>query len=83
MLLPSLCLVWAQDICLKMAFMKSVVQISSAIENLKGPGDFQFAHKATLTAIIMVSWGPGTWAAWSLTLQVPEGVYLSSAVIQL
>uniref|UniRef100_G1PWU3 Maestro heat like repeat family member 2A n=1 Tax=Myotis lucifugus TaxID=59463 RepID=G1PWU3_MYOLU len=47
------CLVCAQDICLKMAFMKSVVQISSAIENLKGPGDFQFAQKMTLTAIIV------------------------------
>ncbi|XP_006760727.1 PREDICTED: maestro heat-like repeat-containing protein family member 2A [Myotis davidii] len=43
----------SQDICLKMAFMKSVVQISNAIENLKGPGDFQFAQKMTLTAIIM------------------------------
>lgn len=51
-----------------MAFMKSVVQISSAIENLKGPGDFQFAQKTTLTAIIVVSGGPGAWAAWSLTL---------------
>ncbi|XP_008136942.3 maestro heat-like repeat-containing protein family member 2A [Eptesicus fuscus] len=43
----------SQDICLKMAFMKSVVQISNAIENLKGPGDFQFAQKTTLTAIIV------------------------------
>ncbi|XP_070279352.1 maestro heat-like repeat-containing protein family member 2A [Myotis yumanensis] len=43
----------SQDICLKMAFMKSVVQISNAIENLKGPGDFQFAQKMTLTAIIV------------------------------
>lgn len=42
-----------------MAFMKSVVQVTNAIENLKDPEDFQFAQKPTLTAILVVSWGPG------------------------
>ncbi|XP_019483814.1 PREDICTED: maestro heat-like repeat-containing protein family member 2A [Hipposideros armiger] len=42
-----------QDIFLKMAFMKSVVQVTNAIKNVKDLGDFQFAQKTTLTAIIM------------------------------
>ncbi|XP_008570486.1 PREDICTED: maestro heat-like repeat-containing protein family member 2A [Galeopterus variegatus] len=42
-----------QDICLKMAFMKSVVQVTSAIKNVKDLEDFQFAQKTTLTGIIM------------------------------
>lgn len=47
-----------------MAFMKSVVQVTNAIENLKDPEDFQFAQKTTLTAILVVSRGPGPWAVW-------------------
>nr|XP_044607410.1 maestro heat-like repeat-containing protein family member 2A isoform X2 [Equus asinus] len=43
-----------QDICLKMAFMKSVVQVTNAIKNIKDLEDFQFAQKTTLTAMIMV-----------------------------
>ncbi|XP_066089105.1 maestro heat-like repeat-containing protein family member 2A [Saccopteryx bilineata] len=43
----------SQDISLKMAFMKSVVQVTSAIENLKDPEDFQFTQKTTLTAILV------------------------------
>ncbi|XP_061062043.1 maestro heat-like repeat-containing protein family member 2A isoform X2 [Eubalaena glacialis] len=43
-----------QDICLKMAFMKSVVQVTDAVKNIKDLEDFQFAPKATLTGIIMV-----------------------------
>ncbi|KAM7245729.1 hypothetical protein CapIbe_002027 [Capra ibex] len=42
-----------QDICLKLAFMKSVVQVTDAIKNIKDLEDFQFAQKATLTGIIM------------------------------
>lgn len=66
----SLFLVWAQDVCLKMAFMKSVVQVANAIKNIKDLEDFQFAQKMTLTGIIMVSWvggflGPGRF--WGLT----------------
>lgn len=45
-----------QDICLKMAFMKSVAQVTSAIKNIKDLEDFQFGQKTTLTAIVMVSW---------------------------
>ncbi|XP_055280209.1 maestro heat-like repeat-containing protein family member 2A [Moschus berezovskii] len=41
-----------QDICLKLAFMKSVVQVTNAIKNIKDLEDFQFAQKATLTRII-------------------------------
>ncbi|ELR56904.1 HEAT repeat-containing protein 7B1, partial [Bos mutus] len=44
---------WSQDICLKLAFMKSVVQVTDAIKNIKDLEDFQFAQKATLTGIIM------------------------------
>lgn len=62
-------LVWTQDICLKMAFMKSVVQVTNAIKNVKNLEDFEFAQKMTLTGIIIVSrvggflapgrfWGP-------------------------
>lgn len=35
--------------------MKSVVQVTDAIKNIKDLEDFQFAQKATLTGIIMVS----------------------------
>ena len=52
-----LVLVWAQDIGLKMAFMKSVVQVTKAVENLRDTEDFQFAQKTTLTAILVVSPG--------------------------
>lgn len=55
----SLFLVWEQDICLKMAFMKSVVQVTTAIKNIKDLEDFQFAQKMTLTGIIIVSWVGG------------------------
>nr|KAF6496503.1 maestro heat like repeat family member 2A [Rousettus aegyptiacus] len=41
-----------QDICLKMAFMKSVAQVTSAIKNVKDLEDFQFGQKTTLTAIV-------------------------------
>lgn len=50
-----LVVVWAQDICLKMAFMKSVVQVANAIRNIADLEDFQFAQKPTLTAILVVS----------------------------
>ncbi|KFO32438.1 HEAT repeat-containing protein 7B1 [Fukomys damarensis] len=40
-----------QDIGLKMAFMKSVVQVTGAIRNIQDPGDFQFAPKLTLTSL--------------------------------
>ncbi|XP_016060098.1 PREDICTED: maestro heat-like repeat-containing protein family member 2A [Miniopterus natalensis] len=43
----------SQDICLKMAFLKSVVQVTGAIENLKGLENFQFSQKTTLTAIVV------------------------------
>lgn len=52
-------LVWAQDICLKMAFMKSVAQVTNAIKNIKDLEDFEFAQKMTLTGIIIVSWVGG------------------------
>lgn len=47
-----------------MAFMKSVVQVTKAINNIKDLEDFHFAQKTTLTSIIVVSWmrhllGPG------------------------
>ncbi|KAK2108260.1 Maestro heat-like repeat-containing protein member 2A [Saguinus oedipus] len=42
-----------QDVCLKMAFMKSVVQVTEAINNIKNLEDFQFAQKTTLTSIIV------------------------------
>ena len=35
--------------------MKSVVQVTDAIKNIKDLEDFQFAQKVTLTGIIMVS----------------------------
>ena len=63
----SLVMVWAQDICLKMAFTKSAVQVTDAVKNIKDLEDFQFAPKATLTGIIMVSWVgglPPSWAVW-------------------
>ncbi|XP_054426726.1 maestro heat-like repeat-containing protein family member 2A [Pteronotus mesoamericanus] len=43
----------SQDIGLKMAFMKSVVQVANAIRNLRDPEDFQFAQKAALTTILL------------------------------
>lgn len=46
---------WVQDISLKVAFMKSVVQVTNAIRNIKDV-EFQFSHKSTLTGLIMVSW---------------------------
>ncbi|XP_023980516.1 LOW QUALITY PROTEIN: maestro heat-like repeat-containing protein family member 2A [Physeter macrocephalus] len=42
-----------QDLCLKMALMKRVVQIADAVENIKDLEGFQFAPKATLTGVIM------------------------------
>ncbi|XP_004674818.1 PREDICTED: maestro heat-like repeat-containing protein family member 2A [Condylura cristata] len=42
-----------QGICLKMAFLKSVVQVTSAIRNIRDPEDFHFSQKATLTGIIV------------------------------
>ncbi|XP_021054648.1 maestro heat-like repeat-containing protein family member 2A [Mus pahari] len=42
-----------QDISLKMAFMKSVVQVTSAIKSIQDPEDFQFAHKSALTGLIV------------------------------
>nr|XP_058908883.1 maestro heat-like repeat-containing protein family member 2A [Kogia breviceps] len=44
-----------QDSCLNMAFMKSAVQVADAVENLKDLEDFQFAPKATLTGVIVVT----------------------------
>ncbi|XP_062049688.1 maestro heat-like repeat-containing protein family member 2A [Lepus europaeus] len=41
-----------QDISLKMAFMKSVAQVTSAIRGVQSLEDFQFAHKVTLTGTI-------------------------------
>uniref|UniRef100_A0A8C0ZNJ2 Maestro heat-like repeat-containing protein family member 2A n=1 Tax=Castor canadensis TaxID=51338 RepID=A0A8C0ZNJ2_CASCN len=41
-----------QDISLKVAFMKSVVQVTNAIRNIKDV-EFQFSHKSTLTGLIM------------------------------
>ena len=35
--------------------MKSGVQVTDAIKNIKDLEDFQFSQKATLTGIIMVS----------------------------
>ncbi|XP_052048275.1 maestro heat-like repeat-containing protein family member 2A [Apodemus sylvaticus] len=42
-----------QDISLKMAFMKSVVQVTNAIKSIQDPEDFQFAHKSALTGLIV------------------------------
>lgn len=44
-----------QDISLKMAFMKSIVQVTSAIRNIKDLEDFRFAPKQTLTGLVVVS----------------------------
>uniref|UniRef100_A0A673U762 Maestro heat like repeat family member 2A n=1 Tax=Suricata suricatta TaxID=37032 RepID=A0A673U762_SURSU len=44
-----------QDICLKMAFMKSVAQVTNAIKNIKNLEDFEFAQKMTLTGIILAT----------------------------
>ncbi|XP_069926113.1 maestro heat-like repeat-containing protein family member 2A isoform X6 [Oryctolagus cuniculus] len=43
----------SQDISLKMAFMKSVAQVTSAIRGVQSLEDFQFAHKVTLTSTIV------------------------------
>ncbi|XP_038195034.1 maestro heat-like repeat-containing protein family member 2A [Arvicola amphibius] len=42
-----------QDISLKMAFMKSVVQVTKAIKSIQDPEDFQFTHKSALTSLIV------------------------------
>ncbi|XP_044890591.1 maestro heat-like repeat-containing protein family member 2A isoform X4 [Felis catus] len=44
-----------QDICLKMAFLKSVVQVTDAIRNIKDLEDFEFAQKMSLTGIIIAT----------------------------
>ncbi|XP_058521134.1 maestro heat-like repeat-containing protein family member 2A isoform X1 [Ochotona princeps] len=41
-----------QDVSLKMALMKSITQVTSAIRSDKSLEDFQFAQKATLTSIV-------------------------------
>uniref|UniRef100_G3UEQ0 Maestro heat like repeat family member 2A n=1 Tax=Loxodonta africana TaxID=9785 RepID=G3UEQ0_LOXAF len=41
-----------QDISLKLAFMKSIMQVANAIKNVEYLEDFQFAQKATVTSII-------------------------------
>ncbi|XP_041506856.1 maestro heat-like repeat-containing protein family member 2A [Microtus oregoni] len=43
-----------QDISLKMAFMKSVVQVTKAIKSIQDLEDFQFTHKSALTSLIVV-----------------------------
>ncbi|XP_037705547.1 maestro heat-like repeat-containing protein family member 2A isoform X2 [Choloepus didactylus] len=42
-----------QDVCLKMAFMKSIGQVTSALSRVQGLENFQFAQKTTLTGIVM------------------------------
>ncbi|XP_058433553.1 maestro heat-like repeat-containing protein family member 2A [Marmota monax] len=42
-----------QDISLKMAFMKGVVQVTRAIRSIKDQEDFHFAQKPTLTRLVM------------------------------
>ncbi|XP_030181975.1 maestro heat-like repeat-containing protein family member 2A [Lynx canadensis] len=44
-----------QDICLKMAFLNSVVQVTDAIGNIKDLEDFEFAQKMSLTGIIIAT----------------------------
>ncbi|XP_060049806.1 maestro heat-like repeat-containing protein family member 2A isoform X2 [Erinaceus europaeus] len=41
-----------QDVCLKMAFMKSVIQVTCAIKKVKDLEDFQFSQKMSVTSII-------------------------------
>lgn len=42
-----------------MAFMKSVMQLTTAIRNVKDLEGLSFAPKSTLTGLIVVSWvGP-------------------------
>ncbi|XP_059133991.1 maestro heat-like repeat-containing protein family member 2A isoform X4 [Peromyscus eremicus] len=41
-----------QDVSLKMAFMKSVVQVTNAIKSIKDLEDFHFTHKSALTSLI-------------------------------
>ncbi|XP_053453256.1 maestro heat-like repeat-containing protein family member 2A isoform X1 [Nycticebus coucang] len=42
-----------QNVSLKMAFMKSVVQVTNAVNNITDLEDFQYAQKTALTGIIM------------------------------
>ncbi|KAM9248418.1 maestro heat-like repeat-containing protein family member 2A [Dugong dugon] len=42
-----------QDISLKLAFMKSITQVTDAIKSIEYLEDFQFAQKATVTGITM------------------------------
>ncbi|XP_057618304.1 maestro heat-like repeat-containing protein family member 2A [Chionomys nivalis] len=42
-----------QDISLKMAFMKSVVQVTKAIKSIQDLEDFQLTHKSALTSLIV------------------------------
>ncbi|KAM5228684.1 maestro heat-like repeat-containing protein family member 2A [Ctenodactylus gundi] len=42
-----------QDISLKVAFLKSVVQVTGAIRSIKDLEDFQFSQKTTLTGLVM------------------------------
>ncbi|XP_006893585.1 PREDICTED: maestro heat-like repeat-containing protein family member 2A [Elephantulus edwardii] len=42
-----------QDISLKLAFMRSIMQVASAIKSVESLEDFEFAPKATVTGIIM------------------------------
>uniref|UniRef100_A0A2K6FDH7 Maestro heat like repeat family member 2A n=1 Tax=Propithecus coquereli TaxID=379532 RepID=A0A2K6FDH7_PROCO len=41
-----------QNVSLKMAFMKSIVQVTNAVNNIKDLEDFQYAPKTALTGII-------------------------------
>ena len=53
-----------------MAFLKSVVQVTDAIGNIKELEDFEFAQKMSLTGIIIVSRVRGVLAPgwfWGLT----------------
>ncbi|XP_006866874.1 PREDICTED: maestro heat-like repeat-containing protein family member 2A [Chrysochloris asiatica] len=42
-----------QDVTLKLAFMKSIVQVTSAVQSMEYLGDVQFTQKATVTSIVM------------------------------
>ncbi|MEJ1272161.1 maestro heat-like repeat family member 2A [Cricetulus griseus] len=42
-----------RDISLKMAFMKSVVEVTNAIKSIKDLEEFQFTHKSALTSLIV------------------------------
>ncbi|KAM6169935.1 maestro heat-like repeat-containing protein family member 2A [Rhynchocyon petersi] len=43
-----------QDFSLKLAFLKSVIQLASALQRVENMEDFQFGLKGTVTGIIMV-----------------------------